>query len=144
MVREIQERSCKIPAFLSGTSRQLRDFAAVGGMCTKPASILLKTHLEKSLVWDCIFRCRRSACICNSSTRASLIRQNQCSKGRDRSTTRKHLLFSGDNQPTTAPSLKMGRYMPTTMPPTNIPMMTMMNGSSRLANASTALLTSCS
>src|SRR5882724_12141674 len=48
------------------------------------------------------------------------------------------------NQPTTAASLKIGRYMPTTRPPTIVPMITMMNGSSRLASASTALLTSCS
>src|SRR5690242_20550180 len=48
------------------------------------------------------------------------------------------------DQPTTAASLKIGRYMPMTMPPTSTPMMTMMNGSRRLDSASTALLTSCS
>jgi len=53
-----------------------------------------------------------------------------------------HVVVAG--YPTTAASLKIGRYMPTTMPPTSTPMITMMNGSSRLDNASTALLTSCS
>jgi len=43
---------------------------------------------------------------------------------------------------TTAPSLKIGRYMPTTMLPTSPPIITMINGSSRLLRASTALLTS--
>src|SRR3954466_6292579 len=49
-----------------------------------------------------------------------------------------------NRQPTTAPSLKIGRYMPTTMPPTTVPMTTMIIGSSRLDSASTALLTSVS
>ena len=48
------------------------------------------------------------------------------------------------NQPTTEPSLKIGRYMPTTMPPTTTPMKTMIIGSSRLERASTALFTSVS
>ena len=48
------------------------------------------------------------------------------------------------DQPTTEPSLKIGRYMPTTMLPTTPPMITMIIGSSRLDNASTALLTSVS
>ena len=48
------------------------------------------------------------------------------------------------DQPTTAASLKIGRYMPITMLPTSTPIITMMNGSSRLASASTALLTSIS
>ena len=52
--------------------------------------------------------------------------------------------FANFDQPTTDPSLKIGRYMPMTMLPTITPIMTMMNGSSRLAKASTALLTSCS
>src|SRR5688572_10547933 len=45
---------------------------------------------------------------------------------------------------TTAASLKIGRYMATTMLPTITPSITTMIGSSRLASASTALLTSCS
>ena len=45
---------------------------------------------------------------------------------------------------TTAPSLKIGRYIATTMPPTSTPRITMMNGSSRLDNASTAASTSAS
>ena len=43
-----------------------------------------------------------------------------------------------------AASLKIGRYMPTTMLPTTPPIMIMIIGSSRLDNASTELLTSSS
>src|SRR5690606_12360504 len=43
-----------------------------------------------------------------------------------------------------AASLKIGRYMPTTIAPTMPPMKIMISGSSRLDSASTALLTSCS
>src|SRR5690606_2490502 len=43
-----------------------------------------------------------------------------------------------------AASLKIGRYMPTTMAPTMPPMKIMISGSSRLDSASTALLTSFS
>jgi hypothetical protein len=45
---------------------------------------------------------------------------------------------------TVAAGLKMGRYMPITIAPTTPPMMTMIIGSSRLLNASTALFTSSS
>ena len=45
---------------------------------------------------------------------------------------------------TTAPSLKIGRYIATTMPPTSTPRITMMSGSSRLDSASTAASTSAS
>ena len=45
---------------------------------------------------------------------------------------------------TTAPSLKMGRYMAMTMPPIRVPSTTMMIGSIRLDIASTASSTSCS
>ena len=45
---------------------------------------------------------------------------------------------------TAAAILKIGRYIATTMPPTRVPISTMMKGSSRLDRASTALLTSCS
>src|SRR5690606_15821828 len=43
-----------------------------------------------------------------------------------------------------AASLKIGRYMPTTIAPTMRPMKIMISGSSRLDSASTALLTSFS
>ena len=45
---------------------------------------------------------------------------------------------------TTAASLKIGRYMPITMPPTTMPMKIMISGSIRLLSASTALFTSSS
>ena len=45
---------------------------------------------------------------------------------------------------TTAPSLKMGRYIDTTMPPISVPRMTMMNGSIRLDSALTISSTSFS
>ncbi len=45
---------------------------------------------------------------------------------------------------TTAASLKIGRYIATTMEPTMTPSITTISGSIRLANASTALSTSCS
>ena len=41
-------------------------------------------------------------------------------------------------------SLKIGRYSAITMPPTSVPMITMINGSSRVDRVSTALLTSSS
>ena len=40
--------------------------------------------------------------------------------------------------------LKIGKYMPITIPPTNTPKITMMNGSNRLDKESTALATSSS
>jgi len=45
---------------------------------------------------------------------------------------------------TTAPSLKIGRYMAITMPPMRTPSTTMIKGSSRLDSASTASSTSAS
>ena len=45
---------------------------------------------------------------------------------------------------TTAPSLKIGRYMAITMPPMRVPSTTMIIGSIRLDSASTASSTSCS
>jgi hypothetical protein len=44
----------------------------------------------------------------------------------------------------TAPSLKMGRYMAMTRPPTSTPRITMISGSSRLERPSTAASTSAS
>ena len=49
-----------------------------------------------------------------------------------------------DERQMTAPSLKMGRYIATTRPPTSTPRMTMISGSSRLESASTAASTSAS
>ncbi len=46
--------------------------------------------------------------------------------------------------PTTEPSLKIGRYIAITMPPTSTPRIAMMIGSSRLDMLSTALSTSAS
>src|SRR5690606_13286284 len=72
--------------------------------------------------------------------------QRQPEGGGRRGAQRRVLLEEGQpvGQPTTAASLKIGRYMATTLPPTITPMNTMIRGSIRLLNASTALLTSCS
>src|SRR3546814_3134983 len=56
-------------------------------------------------------------------------------RSRGRVAQRKVLVEEGHlraDQPTTAPSLKIGRYIPTTMLPTITPMNTMISGSIRL------------
>ena len=50
----------------------------------------------------------------------------------------------GERGQTAAPSLKIGRYMAMTRPPTSTPRIAMMSGSSKLLIASTAASTSAS
>ena len=57
---------------------------------------------------------------------------------------RRELCQAGHGDQTTAPSLKIGRYMAMTRPPTSTPRMAMISGSSRLDMLSTALSTSSS
>src|SRR5690606_19290669 len=57
---------------------------------------------------------------------------------------RGHFLEQLGERQMTAPSLKIGRYMATTRPPTSTPRITMISGSSRLERASTAASTSAS
>ena len=70
----------------------------------------------------------------------------------DRRAMDDHVQEAADEQPqneagrdhTTAPSLKIGRYIAITRPPTSTPRIAMISGSSRLDMLSTALSTSAS
>ena len=55
-----------------------------------------------------------------------------------------HLVWQVNQHQTTAPSLKIGRYMDTTIPPINVPRNTMMMGSIKLDRPATISSTSAS
>ncbi len=70
--------------------------------------------------------------------------QGQCEDAPGQQPGRRREDVDGIGDQMTAPSLKIGRYIATTMPPTSTPRMTMIIGSSRLDSASTAASTSAS